>query len=65
MQRVFTKNVGKRFKKGDVRDYPPVTWQQIAANARMKLDTFTTPAANMLRKSTAATMAKPVADADA
>lgn len=56
MERVFTRNVGKRFKKGDKRDYPPATWKTIATNAKMKLDTFSTPVATMLETKTAALM---------
>ena len=41
--RVFTKDVGKRFKKGDVRDYPAPTWSGISRSLKLKLDKFSQP----------------------
>jgi len=40
VERVFTRDVGKNFKKGEVRDYPASTWQQIAKSAKLKLEAF-------------------------
>lgn len=40
MQRVFTADIG-RFKKGDIRDYPRGTWEQIATSASKKLGAIT------------------------
>ena len=40
MERVFTRDLGSKFKRGDIRDYPPGTWRQIAVNARMPMDKF-------------------------
>lgn len=39
MLRRMTQDVG-RFKKGDERDYPRGTWEQIATSAGKKLDSF-------------------------
>lgn len=40
IKRVFTKDIG-RFKKGDVREYPKHTWDNIAKSAKAKsLDDF-------------------------
>jgi len=44
MERVFTKNVGKAFSKGDVRSYPKYTWDRIAASAGCELSQFSKPA---------------------
>lgn len=41
MERTFTKDMGKRFKKGDTRDYSDAVWSTIARNARLPLDKFT------------------------
>ena len=41
MTRVFTKETG-RWKKGDIREYPFTTWQQIERGAKQKLDVFST-----------------------
>lgn len=41
MELQFTRNVGDRFKKGEVRDYPKNTWEQIALNAKVPLEKFT------------------------
>lgn len=40
MQRVFTKNVGKNFQKGDIRDYPVGVWRDIARSAKEELEHF-------------------------
>lgn len=64
MERMFTKDVGKRFKKGDVRDYPPSTWVTIARNVKMKLETFSQLTATMVQRQQAVTMKRqPEADA--
>lgn len=39
MQRIFTKDVG-RYKKGEVRDYPNATWQNLSRSLKQKLDDF-------------------------
>lgn len=41
MQLQFTKDVGQRFKKGDVRDYPKRTWTDIERSAGRDLASFT------------------------
>jgi len=43
MERVFTKNVGKKFKAGDIRDYPLATWKAIARDAMAPLKYFSQP----------------------
>lgn len=40
MERIFTKDVGTRFKKGDKRDYPAGTWETIERNLKQPLDKF-------------------------
>ena len=37
--RVFTKDLG-RWKKGDIREYPIPTWQQIGRGNDVSLDSF-------------------------
>ena len=44
MERIFTKNIGKRFKKGDVKDYPPIVWANIEKSAKANLESFSRPA---------------------
>ncbi len=39
MTRVFTKDIG-RWKKGEIREYPVPTWQQIERGAKVKLSSF-------------------------
>lgn len=39
-ERIFTRDVGKNFKKGERRDYPAHTWAQIAKNAKKPLNSF-------------------------
>ena len=39
MTRVFTKDLG-RWKKGDIREYPIPTWQQIGRGNKVSLDSF-------------------------
>lgn len=39
MFREFTKAVG-RYQKGDIRDYPIGTWNSMAAQMGVKLDSF-------------------------
>lgn len=39
MTRVFTKDLG-RWKKGDIREYPFTTWQQIERNSKASVDSF-------------------------
>lgn len=56
MERMFTRDVGKRFKKGEVRDYPGATWNDIARIVGRKLDTFSS-LVTMVEKKKAATMA--------
>lgn len=41
MKRQFTMNVGKRFRTGDIRDYPATTWSDIANTVGAGLDEFT------------------------
>ena len=45
MQLVFTKDIpgrdGIKFNRGDMRDYPKSTWQQMAKNLRTSLGAFT------------------------
>lgn len=40
MERIFLKDIGKNFKKGDVKDYPRSTWEQIEKSAGEKLADF-------------------------
>lgn len=40
MVRMFTTDIGTRFKVGDVRDFPQTTWKQIAASAGQELEEF-------------------------
>lgn len=40
MVRMFTVDVGTRFKVGDVRDFPQTTWKQIVVSAGQKLEEF-------------------------
>lgn len=59
MLRKFTVDVGTKFKKGDVRDYPKVTWMQLASNAGKKsIDAISEPVVDAQR-SAAATYQKP------
>lgn len=39
MERIFTKSIG-RFVKGESRDYPLATWDQIAKSGKESIDTF-------------------------
>lgn len=39
-ERIFTKDVGEHFKKGDKRDYPAGTWETISRNLKKPLDSF-------------------------
>lgn len=43
MLRTFTKDVGKRFKKGQTTDYPVAVWSQIERSAKAPLHSFTKP----------------------
>ena len=43
MERVFTKDIGKNFKRGEVKDYPITTWRDIEASAKRPLDSFSKP----------------------
>jgi len=40
MLREFTQPIG-RYKQGEVHDYPRTTWNQLAHNAKAKLESFT------------------------
>lgn len=40
MIRMFTADVGSRFKVGDVRDFPQTTWKQIVVSAGQELEEF-------------------------
>lgn len=60
MERRFLRDVGKRFKAGQVCDFPQGTWNQIAVNVGEPLDAFSeiyipgqpagTPAKAMIEK---------------
>lgn len=39
MTRVFLQDLG-RWKKGDVREYPITTWQQIERGSKASIDSF-------------------------
>lgn len=43
MQRVFTQDVGKRFRRGRIEDYSRYTWEQIARSESLPLDAITRP----------------------
>ena len=43
MERIFTKDVGKNFKRGQVKEYPITTWRDIAASVKRPLDSFSKP----------------------
>jgi hypothetical protein len=43
MERIFTKDVGARFKSGQLFDYPKAVWDRIAINAGEPLDEITEP----------------------
>lgn len=44
MERVFTKNVGRNYQAGDVKDLPLGTWRHIAKNLKAKdLSDFSKP----------------------
>lgn len=40
MERVFTKDIGKNFKAGEVKDFPVQTWKQIEKSAKQRIDDF-------------------------
>ncbi len=40
MQRIFTRDVGTKFKRGDIRSFPRGTWKGIADSAGARLDAF-------------------------
>jgi hypothetical protein len=41
MLRVFTKDVGKHFKKGQAKEFPKPVWSQIERSAKAPLHSFT------------------------
>lgn len=43
MRLVFTKDVGKNFKAGVIKDYPKAVWDNISKSAKKPLDAFTRP----------------------
>jgi hypothetical protein len=45
MLRQFTKDIG-RFERGEVKDYPKPTWDQMAVNAGQPLEKFTAAISN-------------------
>lgn len=47
MRLVFTKDVGKNFEAGMIKDYPKSVWERIADSAKMKLNKFTKPVDEM------------------
>ena len=47
MERVFKKDVGKRFVRGMVKDYPITTWNNIANSADAELDDFSMPVSEL------------------
>ena len=49
MERVFIKDVGKNFKRGDVKDYPITTWRDIEASAKRPLDSFSKPVESAMK----------------
>jgi hypothetical protein len=55
MERIFTKDVGRNFKQGEIRDYALATWREIARSAKQDLDDFTTP---VIEAAKAAAMAR-------
>lgn len=49
MQRVFTRDVGRNFKRGEARDLPMPTWTGIAASEGKPLDAFSRPVDEALK----------------
>ncbi len=47
MQRVFTRSVGERWQRGDIRDYPTATWTGIAKSSDCSVDDFSEPVEEM------------------
>jgi len=47
MELVFVKNVGERFKAGDVKNYPKTTWDGIARAAGEPLEDIAQPVVNV------------------
>ncbi len=47
MQRVFTRAVGVRWQRGDIRDYPTATWTGLAKSSDCSVDDFSEPVEEM------------------
>lgn len=50
MERIFTQDVGKNFRRGDVRNYPKGLWTSIERSAGRPLETFTKPVEDAARE---------------
>lgn len=53
MERVFTKDVGRNFKRGDVREYPVAVWLNIQRAAKQPMDRFSRPVTDIVKDATA------------
>ena len=60
MLRIFTKDVGKNFKKGEQKDYTQNIWEQISKSAQMPLEKFTAPLADAAIKGVEASVPRKV-----
>jgi len=58
MQRVFTKDVGTNFHKGDIKDYPITVWRDIERVAGKALDAFSQPYEDVVRAGVEAALGK-------
>jgi len=65
MQRVFTKDVGTNFHKGDIKDYPITVWRDIERVARRKMDAFSQPNEDVVRAGVEAALGKVLKDTTA
>jgi len=44
---MFTRDVGTKFQRGDIRDYPMPVWRQIEKNEGVELKKFSSPVADL------------------
>lgn len=51
MERAFTEDIG-RFKRGDIRNYPPPTWKGIVKNVGKPLESFSKAIEDVIKEST-------------
>lgn len=50
MERIFLKDIGKNFKKGQVKNYPRSVWEQIEKSAGEKLADFSSERNSIFEK---------------